>query len=452
MNTKNGIRIIMVFIVSIILITTIITNQKNQKEKFQMEGTIITLNEGLLKIESQDNTIYTFKMNQITAKKGDKILLEYLGLLDKTAEIQTNEILNYKVISVDNNISTNNLEQGIFKDYYDQAKKKLQELSIEEKIGQLLLVRYPEENAIKDLQTYKFGGFVFFEKDFKDKTKNEVKQMINELQKNSAIPLLTAVDEEGGKIVRLSSNKNLIDTPFKSSQELYQEGGFDLIRQDTINKSRFLYNLGLNLNLAPVVDVSTNTSDYMYSRSLGQNTDITSTYAKTVIIASKNTGVSYTLKHFPGYGNNQDTHTTSSIDQRSKTDIENNDLPPFLSGINAGAEAILVSHNIVTSIDKDNPASLSKDIHNLLQDDLNFTGVTITDDLDMGAISNIPDAIIKAINAGNDLIITTNYQQDVESIKKAIDNNSLSIEQINQHATKILAWKYYKGLFIENQK
>ena len=111
--------------------------------------------------------------------------------------------------------------------------------------------------------------------------------MIKEVQEVSKIPLLTAVDEEGGKVVRISSNKNLVEEPFKSSKELYKEGGFERIKEDTIEKSKVLNNLGLNVNLAPVVDVSTNASDYMYERALGENTELTATYAKTVISASK---------------------------------------------------------------------------------------------------------------------------------------------------------------------
>ena len=94
-------------------------------------------------------------------------------------------------------------------------------------------------------------------------------------------------------------------------------------------KSNLLYNLGINVNLAPVVDVSTNSTDYMYDRALGENTDITSKYAEVVIEASKGLGVSYTLKHFPGYGNNNDTHTGTVVDERSYEDILKNDIPPF---------------------------------------------------------------------------------------------------------------------------
>lgn len=333
----------------------------------------------------------------------------------------------------------------LFGSYYDEAQKLLDDMTLDEKIAQVLLVRYLDDGK-EVLEKYQFGGYLFFEKDFKNKTEEEVKNMIEQLQQVSKIPILTAVDEEGGIVNRISTNPNLVESPFKSSQQLYQEGGLELIKEDTITKSNILSNLGINLNLAPVVDVSTNPSDYMYERSIGQNTQITADYAKTVIEASKNTKVSYTLKHFPGYGNNTDTHTGESVDNRTIENIKENDLPPFISGIEAKAEAVLISHNIVSSIDDSNPASLSKKVHELLTEELNFSGIIMTDAIDMGAITNIENVSSKALKAGNHLIITTNYLESINDIKNAINNNEISIEELDKVVIKILAWKYYKGL------
>lgn len=334
----------------------------------------------------------------------------------------------------------------IFKDYGVKAKEKLQTLSLEEKIGQIFLVRYPEENGVEILEKYKFGGYLFFEKDFKNKTEEEIKAEITNLQTVANVPLLIAVDEEGGKVVRVSSNTNLRTEKFKSPRELYKEGGFDKIREDTIEKSKFLYNLGINLNLAPVVDVTTNSADYMYARSLGEGEKVTSEYAKTVILASKEGKVSYTLKHFPGYGNNVDTHKGSSVDYKSYEEIRNIDLPPFEAGIQAGAEAVLISHNIVTSIDGENPASLSAKVIDVLRKELGFRGVIITDDLYMGAVSEDADAVVKAVLAGNDLIIVTDYEKSVQDVKNALESGRITEERINRMAEKVLAWKYYKGI------
>lgn len=337
-------------------------------------------------------------------------------------------------------------KKDVFEDFYIKANEKIGTLSLDEKIGQIFLARYPEKNAIEEQQKYSLGGYILFEKDFKNKTEEEIKTEIQKIQENSKIPLLIAVDEEGGRVVRVSSNQNLANEKFKSPNELYNLGGFEKIKEDTIEKSEALYNLGINLNLAPVVDVSTEPGDYMYERTLGENTELTSVYAKTVIEASKKGKVSYTLKHFPGYGNNTDTHTGIVVDSRVYQEIVEYDLPPFKAGIDVEAEAVLVSHNVVTSIDKDNPASLSKEVHRLLREELGFTGVIITDDLAMGAVKNEEEAVIKAVTAGNDLIIVTDYAKSIQTVKKAVEDGKLSESQINELAFRVLAWKYYKEM------
>lgn len=338
------------------------------------------------------------------------------------------------------------LDNGLFKDYYEKAYQKLEKMSLDEKIWQILLVRYPDNNQKEIIEKYQFGGYLFFGKDFKDKTKDEVIKMIDDSNSVSKIPILTAVDEEGGIVVRVSSNKNLRSERFLSSSELYKNGGFDRIKADTIEKSNLLKSLGINLNLAPVVDVSVDPNDYMYNRSLQEDAETTAKFSSLVIETSKNTGVSYTLKHFPGYGNNTDTHSGSSVDSRTKEKIESNDILPFKSGIKSGAEAILFSHNIVTSMDKDNPASLSKTLHDYVRNDLNFTGVVITDDLDMGALKDIENKNVQALLAGNDLLISTDYVESIEKIKQAVDNKLLDEKTLDEHVLRVLAWKYYKGL------
>lgn len=433
-----------------VLVLTFVFVGRQNKELVtnNISGRIIAKNEKNLTIQDQENIIYTFEDESVNANVGDTVILNYTGVLNKDTELQQNKIVDYQVAAT----STLSFDENdLFGAFYVKANNKLQSLSLDEKIGQLFLARYDDAKVQEMLSKYNVSGFVFYEKDFKDKTEDQVKNMINDAQKNAKIPLLTAVDEEGGKIIRVSSNANLVNKPFKSSSQLYNEGGYSLIRQDTIAKSGILKNLGLNLNLAPVVDVVTNSSAYMYERSFKQDTKKTAEYAKTVIEASKNTGVSYTLKHFPGYGNNTDTHVGASSDTRNYEDILQNDLPPFQAGIESKAEAVLVSHNTVASIDTKNPASLSKSVHNLLRNKLNFSGIILTDDLDMGATSSIDNRYVEAILAGNDLIITTDYAASINEVKAAINNKIISEESIDNAVLRVLAWKYYKGLITDEK-
>lgn len=396
------------------------------------------------------------------------IVIILLVLLGENIMLRNNETIRKSKEQEENIIqdvnNEKNKEEDIFSSHYEKANEKLQTLSLDEKIAQLFIVGTSRNSDFEDLKNYQFGGYLLL-KDyfFENKPEEQIRKEISDFQTYSNIPLLIAVDEEGGKVVRVSSNTKLRKEAFKSPSEVYMEGGFERIRQDTIQKSMFLENLGINLNFAPVVDISTNPDDYIYNRTLKQGKELTATYASTVISASKDYKVSYTLKHFPGYGSNKDTHKETSVDERTYEEIYQNDLEPFRAGIKAGAEVVMVSHNTVSSIDKTNPASLSKPIHELLREKLNFTGVIITDAINMGAIGEqytTRDAIVKAILAENDMIIISidktskdkltrtkvTYETIIKSVKDAVQNGEITEDRINESVRRILAWKYAKGL------
>ena len=342
----------------------------------------------------------------------------------------------------DANIPSDNLDTNE-PEKTDKITKMLDNMTIPEKVGQMFMVRVPKENADKRVSEYHLGGYIMFGRDFDNKTKEEVMGNIASWQSAADIPMLIGVDEEGGTVNRISTNTEFRSEPFKSSQELYKEGGFDLIYEDTINKSNFLKELGINVNFAPVVDVSTNPDDYIYKRSFGKNANLTSEYASTVVTAMKEANIASVLKHFPGYGNNTDTHTGISIDNRTLETFKESDFLPFEAGIKAGANIILVSHNIITNIDPDNPASLSTRVHEILRNDLGFAGVIITDDLYMDAISKNYDSSVAvlAILAGNDLICTTDFESQIPEVIAAVEDGTISIDRINESVRRILELK-----------
>lgn len=342
----------------------------------------------------------------------------------------------------DANIPSDNLDTNE-PEKTDKITKMLDNMSVEEKVGQMFMVRVPKENADKRVSEYHLGGYIMFGRDFDNKTKEEVINNIASWQEASDIPMLIGVDEEGGTVNRISTNTEFRSEPFKSSQELYKEGGFDLIYEDTITKANFLKELGINVNFAPVVDVSTNPDDYIYKRSFGKNANLTSEYASTVVTAMKEANIASVLKHFPGYGNNTDTHTGISIDNRTLETFKESDFLPFEAGIKAGANIVLVSHNIITNIDPDNPASLSTRVHEILRNDLGFAGVIITDDLYMDAISKNYDSSVAvlAILAGNDLICTTDFESQIPEVIAAVEDGTISIDRINESVRRILELK-----------
>ena len=342
-----------------------------------------------------------------------------------------------------NNILNDN---GIFSNYYEQALEKLKAMSLDEKIAQVLLVRVPKDNGIEVLSQYQFGGYLLFARDTMNTTKEDFINKIIAYQNVSKIPLIVAVDEEGGSVNRISINPNLVEEPFRSSADLYREGGLDLIDEDTRRKNSILEELGINFNLAPVVDIASENS-FIYKRTLGTDLDVLNEYVKRTINISKESKVSYCLKHFPGYGDNVDTHTEMAEDFRYLNELEIKDLIPFKTGIENGAKAILVNHNILVNIDNSSPASLSMVIHNILRNNLGFTGIIVTDDLYMDAIKNYYDRpVIRALEAGNDLIIINDYGSGINEIKDAINNNSFDINILDKAVLRVLSWKYYKGL------
>lgn len=332
--------------------------------------------------------------------------------------------------------------------YTDKVDKMVKNMSLEEKIGQMLFVRM-SSNAKDVINNYHVGGFIMFGVDFKNKTKDQVINEIKEYQNESKIPLLMGVDEEGGTVVRISSNPNLYKERFKSPQDVYKLKGMEGIIEDTENKANLLKELGLNVNLAPVADVSTNPNDFIYDRSFGARAEDTKEYIKEVVKVYNENKIGSCLKHFPGYGNNVDTHTGIAIDNRDYNTFLASDFIPFKAGIEEGVPSILVSHNIVMSMD-DKPASLSVSVHNILRDDLGFEGVIMTDDLDMGAIKEYSDnPYIDAVIAGNDLLITTDYKKTYETILDGVKNGIIDEEIINESVYRILTWKYDLGIIKE---
>lgn len=333
----------------------------------------------------------------------------------------------------------------------DPLEKLMGSMTLEEKVGQLFFVRCPAESAAEDVQTYHLGGYILFGRDTRDKTANELIQAIQSYQDAAAVPLLIGVDEEGGTVVRISSNPHLRNEKFASPQRLYSLGGMERITADAREKDVLLRALGFNVNLAPVADVSTNSSDFIYPRAFGQDADATADYVSAVTAQMAADGMGSVLKHFPGYGNNEDTHTGIAVDDRPYEDFVNSDFLPFSAGFESGRAmtAVLVSHNIVECMDGELPASLSPNVHRILREELGFDGVVMTDDLAMEAVSAYAGngaVAVMALEAGNDLVLTTDYRTQIPKVIGAVENGDLDESVIDTACRRVLRWKQALGL------
>lgn len=334
----------------------------------------------------------------------------------------------------------------------DKVANLVAEMSTKEKVGQLFLARVPVENALSDIQEYHLGGYLLFGRDVEGKTYDEVQSTIAQYQETSEVPMLIAADEEGGTVSRVSRNSQLVATPFQSPQDLYAQGGWDAITKDTTDKAGILKELGIDAGLFPVADVATDPNAFIYDRTIGQDAKGTAEYVTTVVKALKKAQSGSTLKHFPGYGNNQDSHTDIVTDTRSMTELEDNDLVPFQAGIDAGVDSILVSHNIVNAIDDSVPASVSAPVHDLLRKDMGFDGVIMTDDMDMAGLADFmsqEEAGLKALQAGNDLILSSTYASQIPYVLQAIEDGEYSEKDLDASVTRVLNWKEELGLLAE---
>ena len=334
--------------------------------------------------------------------------------------------------------------QELFAEGYPEAQELLENMTLEEKVAQVFLFRCPSENALAAVQTYQPGGFMLFAKDFDGKTAEQVCAEMESYQQASKIPMFLAVDEEGGTVVRVSRNANLAPKPFQSPQQVFQSGGMQAIVDDTVQKTQLLQSLGLNVNLAPVADVSTTPADFMYARTFGQGAAETADYVKNSVATYNQQRMACALKHFPGYGNNVDTHTGIAVDHRPYETFMESDFLPFAAGIEEGAPMVLVSHNIVNCMDSEHPASLSPEVHRVLREDLGFTGLILTDDLSMEAIpayTGGENPCAAAINAGNDLLLSSDLQADYNALLAAVQDGTVTEERLDESVLRILAMK-----------
>lgn len=332
-----------------------------------------------------------------------------------------------------------------------RADEILEGMTLNEKICQMLLVYVPSKEATKKQKANQFGGYVLFANNFKNHTKESKTKQIAGYQKVSKIKMLIAVDEEGGTVNRVSRYKAFRSTPFKSPRSLYNSGGYAKIKSDTKSKAKLLTSIGINTNLAPVADVAYSKKNYMYSRSFSTSAKSTSKYIKTVVKQMKKDNLISTLKHFPGYGNNGNTHTNIIRDKRSLKTFETRDLLPFQAGIDAGCDMVMVSHNIVYAFDKKNPASLSKKVHKYLRNEMGFEGVIVSDGLGMAGVLDFVggdkgEVVVRAILAGNDMVCTGAYADPIKAMTKAVNDGRITEKQIDQSVKRILVMKLNHGI------
>lgn len=325
----------------------------------------------------------------------------------------------------------------------DLAEELLSKMTAEEKIGQIILARYPNDPAEQE-EKYHFGGYTLYAKDFENETPESLGEKISAVKAAGFIPPFIATDEEGGEIVRVSKYSAFSERPLPSVQKILSAeediGSWTDEMADNLQRAK------VDLNLAPVADVAESRSDYIYSRTCGLGYEETGEVIAEIVSGLNKRGIVSCLKHFPGYGPNVDTHTGIAVDSRTAESFEKGDLIPFLRGIEAGAPMVMVNHNIIEAYDPDVPASLSPDVHKVLRG-LGFEGIIVTDDLGMDAVSlYTDDPYSAAFLAGNDLLCTSDGAACFDALYKAFQNGDISEERLDESVLRIIRAKLGYGI------
>lgn len=328
---------------------------------------------------------------------------------------------------------------------------KLEKLSLEEKIGQLFMVGLEEktnEDIANLIQKNKIGGVVLYKKNYH--TYEEMLAYVNnikELNSKNSIPIFISIDQEGGRVNRMPQEiQNL-----KSATKLANTKNIEIVKESGKIIGEMLNKTGISMNYAPVLDIRKFKEKHAIGdRCYGKNKEDVTKYGIVVMKEMQNNGVIPVIKHFPGHGlTKKDSHfRIPKITQKIEV-LEKEDMVPFEIAIKENAEAIMVGHLIIKDIDKNYPASLSKKvIQKYLIEKYNYKGLIITDDLKMMAIQihyNMKKAVVKAIEAGNDIImIGLSYKKINKIIKfiaKEVKNGKIEEERINKSVEKIIQIK-----------
>ena len=331
-------------------------------------------------------------------------------------------------------------------------------MTLHEKVCQMMFVT-PEELTGEDgvtvagdatrqaLENYPVGGIVYFAKNLE--SQDQVKEMIDNSQKYSSIGLFVATDEEGGVVNRLM---NTVGTTYIGSMYYHKDDGDETAYENAYTIANDMSALGFNLDFAPVADVWSNPDNTVigeraYSDDYAQAAELVGNAVK----GFNDGGVMCTLKHFPGHGDTaEDSHYSSAYVHRTKEEIMADEMQPFRSGIEAGAEFVMVGHLIVPDIDEV-PATLSYKIATgILRDELKFEGVAITDSFEMESIADnysVDDAVVRSVKAGMDMILQPkDMASAVNSIEQAVADGELSEDRIDESVRRILTLKESRGL------
>ena len=348
-------------------------------------------------------------------------------------------------------------------DYAAAAGELLSSMSTRDKICQMLIVT-PEsltgvdsvnmagETTRQSLEDYPVGGIIYNSANLE--SVEQTMDLISGTQSFSEIPLFIAVDEEGGNVARVAEKLGTTDfNPMYS----YKDQGTETAQDNARTIAADIKELGFNLDFAPVADVRTNPDNTVIgSRAYSDDYQQAAELVGAAVKGFSQGGVLCTLKHFPGHGGTtEDTHEGLAYVSADVDALKAGELLPFKSGIASGADMVMIGHLVVEAVDDELPATLSpKVVPELLRNYLGYDGVVITDGMQMEAITDNYDydTIVKGIfDADIDIILQPDdIDSYVTAIENALDDGTITMEQLDRKVTRILTLKLKKGIIPMN--
>ena len=299
------------------------------------------------------------------------------------------------------------------------------------------------EGTQKALSQYAVGGLIYFEKNIL--SEDQFREMISNTQLYTRYPLFLAVDEEGGRVSRLSNQG--IGTKVDAAAVIGQNGA-DRAYQTGVTMGSNLSGIGLNLNLAPVADIRIGENSYMGDRTYGTDPQAVGPVVAGVVQGIQSQGVSACLKHFPGMGSTvQDPHNEIAGTDRTEAQFRAEEFPVFQTGIDSGVKMVMISNISAPALSGDDlPCVFSEAVIGILRNEMGFEGVVISDAMNMSAVSDYYDsaeAAIMAIKAGCDMILMPeDFAEAYNGVLEAVRNGTISEERINDSLRRIYRIKY----------
>ena len=338
-----------------------------------------------------------------------------------------------------------------------RAEELLAGMSLREKLCQLMIVR-PEvltgespvtaagETTRLALEQYPVGGLIYSVDNLV--TQEQTREMIENTQSYSKIPLIISADEEGGNVGRLMYK---LGTTFIHSMYSYKDMGEDTAYQNALTIGTDMVSCLFNTDFAPVADVWTNPAntvigDRAYSDEFGQASELVA----AAVRGFTESGVICCVKHFPGHGDTStDTHEGAAVVDKSLEELRAGEFLPFEAGIEAGVDMVMVGHITVTAVD-DEPATISHEvITGLLREELGWDGVVVTDSLDMGALAGyeIGEVCVKYLEARGDIMLgIPDLAAALTALETAVTEGRLTEQRIDESALRVLMLKLSHGI------